>query len=145
MGGQQLLPQHLHSRADGLGSWQAHGAWTDRARDSLNVHGDPELMIQDTKPKLLLKNAQAHMEKMMQLLVTNKYHFPLISLQEPVPLLFVFFFLSCTRDLQTAVLKLKRANKYRDHLFAGYVHQLVAEIPEQMIRGFFFFSFKQRS
>lgn len=63
--------------------------WTDRARDSLNVHGDPELMIQDTKPKLLLKNAQAHMEKMMQLLVTNKYHFPLISLQEPVPLLFV--------------------------------------------------------
>lgn len=112
--GQQLLPQHLHSRVDGPGSWQstgpgpmelaggsaaAHGcdlrlpppSAPPPGPDGLHVHGDPELTIQDTKPKLLLTDAQTRKEKMMPLVVTNKYPLPLSSLQELWLFLFVFF------------------------------------------------------
>lgn len=83
---------------------------------------------------------------MTQLAATDKYHLPLVSAQKPLPFsvrgfCFGLVFLSCAGDLQTAVLKLVRADKYRSHLLAGSVHRLVAEIPEQMIRGFFFLFF----
>jgi len=42
--------------------------------DRFCAHGDSELMTKDAKPKLFLKNAQTHKEKMMRLLV-NAYKY----------------------------------------------------------------------
>lgn len=158
MEGQQLFPRRLHwghrpgeprptapaprEMPTTLGPHPAHPQ-----PGGLHVRRDPELMT-EYKAHITSKKCTNIYGEDDAITCNQQIPFPINFSPGACDFSVWFFFLffpSCTRDLQTAVLKLKRANKYRDHLLAGSVHQLVAEIPEQMIRGFLFFSFKQSS
>lgn len=83
--GQQFSPSILRTDGQRASSPESLGGWSSCT--------ETQSWDYKTKtPRFFSKIPKNNMEKMMQCLVTNKYHFPLISLQELVPFLFSFSF-----------------------------------------------------